>query len=51
MKKKAFCFITLEPIEVQTHPAPQNDHLNLIFVIDINVDDGKVARNGRKTAN
>ena len=24
----AFCAINLEPIEVQTHSAPQNDHLN-----------------------
>ena len=29
----AFCLITLEPIEVQTHSAPQNDHLNLSFVV------------------
>ena len=28
----AFCAITLEPIEVQTHSAPQNDHLNFSFV-------------------
>ena len=40
----AFCFIlAFEPIEVQTRPAPQNDHLNLSFVKDIG---GKFARNG-----
>ena len=31
----AFCVITFEPIEVQTCSAPQNDRLNLSFVIDI----------------
>ena len=46
----AFCVITFEPIEVQTHSAPQKDRVNLSFVKDINVDGQKVARNGRKTA-
>ena len=46
----AFCVINFEPIEVQTHSAPQNDRLNLSLVKDIDVDGGKVARNGRKTA-
>ena len=49
-EKNAFFVINFEPIEVQTHSGPQNDHLNLSFVKDINVDGGKVARNGRKTA-
>ena len=48
MEKNVFCVINFEPIEVQTHSAPQNDCLNLSFVK--NVDAGKVARNGRKTA-
>ena len=30
----AFCVITFEPIEFQTHSAPQNDRLNLSFVKD-----------------
>ena len=47
MEKNAFCVINLEPIEVQTHSGPQNDRLNLSFVKNINVDGGKVARNGR----
>jgi hypothetical protein len=42
--------INVEPIEVLTHSAPQNDHLDLSFVKDFKVDGGKVARNGRKTA-
>ena len=29
----AFCVITFEPIEVQTRSAPQNDSLNLSFVM------------------
>ena len=33
-----------EPIEVQTHSAPQNDHLNLSFVKDIKVVVAKMAR-------
>ena len=31
----AFCVITFEPIECQTHLAPQNDQLNLSLVKDI----------------
>ena len=42
--------ITFEPIEVQTCPAPQNNHLNLSFAKDINVNSGKLARNDQKTA-
>ena len=45
-----FCVITFGPIEVETHSAPQNDHLNLSFVQDIYVDDRKLARSGWKTA-
>ena len=30
----------VEPIEVQTQSAPQNDHPNLSFVKDIHVDGG-----------
>ena len=40
----AFCVITFEPIEVHTHSAPQNDHLNLSFVKDIYIDGEKLAR-------
>ena len=42
----AFCVITFEPIEVQTHSAPQNGHLNLSFVKDIYVDGRKLVKNG-----
>ena len=49
-EKNAFCVINFEPIEVQTHLAPQNDRLNLSFVKDINVFGKKVAKNGRKPA-
>ena len=49
MEKNAFCAIHFEPIEVKTHSGPQNDRLNFSFVKNINVDGGKVARNGRKT--
>ena len=38
-----FCVITLEPIEVQTCSAPQNDRLNLCFVKDIKVLANKMA--------
>ena len=46
----AFCVIPFEPIEFQTCSVPQNDRLNLIFVKDIYLNSGKLARNGRKTA-
>ena len=42
--------INLEPIEVQTHSAAQNDRLNLSFVKDIHVVAKKITRNGRKMA-
>ena len=45
----AFCVITFESIEIQTHSAPQNDYLNLSFVKDIYVDGRKLARNGQNT--
>ena len=50
MEKTAFFVVNFEPIEMQTHSAPQNDHVNLSFVKDSNVDGKKMARNGRKTA-
>ena len=34
--------ITLEPIKIETHLAPQNDRLNLSFVKDIHVDSQKM---------
>ena len=46
----AFCVITFESIEIQTHSAPQNDSLNPSFVKDAYVNGGKLARNGQKTA-
>ena len=46
----AFCVINIEPIEVQTHSAPQNDRLNLSFVKGIKVVVKQMVRNGRKTA-
>ena len=45
-----FCFITFDPITIQTCYAPQNDRLNHSFVKDINVVNSKMARNGCKTA-
>ena len=35
-------------MEIQTHSAPQNDRLNLSFVIGTYVDGKKMARIGRK---
>ena len=35
MEKFLFCVIMFEPIQIQTHLAPQNDRLNLSFVKDI----------------
>ena len=49
-EKIAFCVITFESIKIQTHSAPQNDHLNFSFVKDIHVDGGNLARNSCKTA-
>ena len=37
MQNNTFCVITVEPIEAQTHSAPQNDRLNLSFLNDFNV--------------
>ena len=42
-----FCVITFESIKIQTHSAPQNDRLNLIFVKDEHTVGGKMARNDR----
>ena len=50
MEILAFYAIPIEPIKLQTHSASQNDGLNLSFVKDTYVDDGKVDRNGPKTA-
>ena len=44
-----FFVITLEPNEVQTCSAPQNNCLNLIFVKSFFVNSRKLARNGWKT--
>ena len=46
----AFRVITFEPIEVQTHSAPQNDRLNLSFVKDFHIVGTKMARNDCKMA-
>ena len=43
-----FCIITFEPIKIQTHSAPQNDHLNISFVKDVYVVGKKMTKNGRK---
>jgi hypothetical protein len=53
-KWKYFCFVTseainFEPIKIQTHWAPQNDHLNLSFVKDEDTYGKKMARNGLLT--
>ena len=50
MEKIAFHVITFEPIKIQTHSVPQNDHLNFNFVKDIHVDGRNLARNSCKTA-
>ena len=42
VEKNAFCVITFEQIKIQTHSAPQNDHLNFSFVKDIHVDGGNL---------
>ena len=41
-------FVAFDPIKIQTCSAPQNDHLNLSFVKDINVACEKMTRNGDK---
>ena len=40
--------ISDKPIKIQTLSAPQNDHLNLLFMKDIYVGAHKMARNGLK---
>ena len=50
MEKNVFCVITVDPIEIQTYSAPQNDRLKLSFVKGIYVDGKKVTRNGGKMA-
>ena len=49
-EKNAFCVISFEPIEVQTHSTSQNDRLNLSFVKYTYVYGEKVALNGHKSA-
>ena len=44
-----FCVITIELIRTQTHLAPKNDRLNLIFVKDENTYGKKMTRNGCRT--
>ena len=41
---------TMPLLKIQTHSAPQNDHLNFSFPKDIHVDGGNLARNSCKTA-
>ena len=40
--------IAFDPIEIQTHQAPQIDHLEPSFLKDVNVVDKKMARQGYK---
>ena len=48
MKAFAFHVITFEPLNIQTHQVPQNDHLNFSFVpVDLMVGE-KMAKNGKK---
>jgi len=42
--------LAFDPIEIQTHYAPQNDRLNLSFLKDFDVDGKKMARKGHKMA-
>ena len=50
MEILAFYAIAIEPIELQTHSASQNDRLNLSFVKDMYVDGKNLAGNDRKTS-
>ena len=45
-----FYVVTFDPIEIQTHQAPQNDRLNLSFLKDFHVVGEKMARKGHKMA-
>ena len=48
MEAFAFHVITFEPLNIQTHQVPQNDHLNFSFVpVDLMVGK-KMAKNGKK---
>ena len=42
--------LAFDPIEIQTHYAPQNDRLNLSFLKDFGVVGKKMARKGHKMA-
>ena len=44
-----FYGIIREPIEIQMHPAPQNDRLDFSFMKDIHAIAEKMARKGRKS--
>ena len=44
----AFFDISDKPIKIETILAPQNDHLDLLFMKDIYVGSQKMARNGLK---
>ena len=46
MEMLAFCVSTFEPIKIQTCSAPQNNYLNLSFVIYIHIIGKKMASNG-----
>ena len=43
--------IIFEPINIQTHQAPKNDRLNLLFVKDKHTVGRKMARNGCEMGN
>ena len=45
-----FYAVAFNPIEIQTHQAPQNDRLNLSFVKDFYVVSKEIARNGHTMA-
>ena len=45
----AFFVLTYEPIMIEIHSAPQNDHPNLSFVKDNYVAGKKSPRNGSKS--
>ena len=48
MEAFAFHVITFEPLNIQTHQVPQNDHLNLSFVpVDLMVGE-KMEKNFQK---
>ena len=52
METEEFVFyvVAYDPIEIQTHFAPQNDHQHPSFVKDIYVGFKKMTRKGHKIA-